>query len=111
MTIPEVISEFKSKNRRMGCVQAAHFVIRRLKNFKPIRYERVDSYGYSYGHVVATDGNINIDLVPHLFAPDTIGPIENWNQRNISKPIKNIVKTKDPIIYNQADWMSMYEKY
>jgi hypothetical protein len=65
MSIEEVIKEWKSKKRRMGCVKAADFFCSRVSTFFPLRLTRFNSNGELYQHVVATDGNIIIDIAPY----------------------------------------------
>lgn len=70
MTIEECIQEWHSKRRRMGCVAATNFVCSRVPDFDPLRLKRWTEDGEPYEHVVATDGSIVIDLVPHLDSPE-----------------------------------------
>lgn len=75
MTLDECIAEWKSKKRRMGCVSATEFVCKRVPGFYPKRLRRYmqngnDENGLLWEHVVATDGTIIVDLVPHCDLPD-----------------------------------------
>ena len=70
MTIDEAIKEWKSKKRRMGCVNASEWFCKRVKGFKTERLHRYTEEGDYFGHVVATDGIIRIDLTPQLDSPD-----------------------------------------
>ena len=64
MTIEECLAEWKSKNRRSGCVAATNFLCTRVDGFYPLVYHRWTDKGDYYRHVVATDGAIVIDLSP-----------------------------------------------
>lgn len=67
--IDEVIKEWKSKKRKMGCVAATAWFCARIKTFKPERLRRYLSDGEFYEHVLVTDGVIRIDLVPYADKP------------------------------------------
>lgn len=64
-TIDTAIAEWSSKNRRMGCVSASQWFCHRVEGFYPVRLDRGD-----WEHVVATNGQVVIDLVPHLDSPE-----------------------------------------
>lgn len=66
MTLDEVLLEWNSKNRRMGCVAAARFVCERLPEFRPKRVRRYLPNGEFYEHVAPysdapSDGPVNED--------------------------------------------------
>jgi len=69
MKIDEAIKEWQSKKRRMGCVSATKFFCSRVEGFRPLRLHRYTEEGDYFGHVVATDGNIIIDLAPYADKP------------------------------------------
>ena len=58
-----------SKRRRMGCVAATDFLVKRVSGFIPKRVTRYTKDGEVFEHVVATDGVIVIDLAPYADAP------------------------------------------
>jgi len=69
-SIDNVLTEWRSKRRRMGCVAAAKWWIRRLPNLKAIRKRfyypgGTDDNGLFWEHVVLTDGFIEIDPSPY----------------------------------------------
>lgn len=70
-SIDEVLDEWMSKNRKMGCVAATQWAIRKLKKykFKALRLNRYTSDGEVYQHVVAFNGKVIIDLAPYSDAP------------------------------------------
>lgn len=70
-TIDDVLNEWASKNRKMGCVAATSWAIRKLKKykFKALRLTRYTPKGEVYQHVVAFNGKIIIDLAPYADAP------------------------------------------
>ena len=70
MNINEAILDWKSKKRRMGCVAASDWLCSKVQGFRPSRLTRYTSSGEIFEHVVATDGLIVVDLVPHLDSPD-----------------------------------------
>ncbi len=70
MTIEEALIEWKSKRRRMGCVSATNWFCNRVPEFYPLHCERWTEEGDYFGHVVATDGSIVVDLTPHLDSPE-----------------------------------------
>ena len=65
MKIDEIIIEWTSKKRRMGCVSATDWFCKRVKGFMPDRLPRFTSDGESYSHVVASNGCIRNDLAPY----------------------------------------------
>lgn len=67
MTIDEAVTEWMSKDRRMGCVSATMWFCTRVKNFKPIRESFWNEHGDYSEHVVATNGRVKIDLAPYAF--------------------------------------------
>lgn len=69
MTIEQALKEWKSKKRRMGCVSAAEWFCKRVPGFHHEHLHRWTENGEYFGHSVATDGNIRIDLTPHLDSP------------------------------------------
>jgi len=70
-TIDDAISEWKSKNRRMGCVAATDWFCKRVPSFYPERLTRYTKRGELFQHVIATDGTIRIDLAPYQDRPRT----------------------------------------
>lgn len=70
LQISEAITEWKSKARRMGCVSASDWFCSKVDGFSPLRVPRYTEAGEYFSHVVATDGEIVIDLTPHLDYPD-----------------------------------------
>jgi hypothetical protein len=69
MTIDSAIKEWKSKNRRMGCVNATDWFCSKVPGFYPERLTRYTESGDLFGHVVATDGLVRIDLSPYADRP------------------------------------------
>ena len=69
MTIDSAIKEWKSKKRHMGCVSAADWFCKRVKGFYTEDLTRYTEAGEYFGHVVATDGVIRIDLSPYNDKP------------------------------------------
>jgi len=65
MTIDKAIKEWKSKERRMGCVAATYWFCKRVERFQPERMDRYTKDGDYFSHVIATDGKIRIDLTPY----------------------------------------------
>jgi len=66
VAVDELLLEWKSKTRRMGCVAAAEWFCRRNGNFRPLRKRYymqggTDNNGLFWEHVVITDGFIEID--------------------------------------------------
>jgi len=76
MTVQEVLDEWMSKRRRMGCVAAAAWAAKRLEGFKPLRITRYTPEGEVYEHVVAFNGKVVVDLTPYADAPSgKTGPL------------------------------------
>ena len=71
VSIEQVLEEWASKKRRMGCVAATNFFVKRVPGFKPKRLTRHTSDGDLYEHVVATNGVVVIDLAPYSDRPRT----------------------------------------
>lgn len=69
MTIDAILREWKSKERRMGCVSATRWFCARANSFHPKRIARYTKDGAIYEHIVATDGSIVIDLAPYADRP------------------------------------------
>ncbi len=69
MTFEQVLQEWYSKPRRMGCVAATDWFCKRMPNFHDERLTRYTKDGEVFQHVVATDGKIRIDLAPYADAP------------------------------------------
>ncbi len=69
MSLDECIKEWRSKNRRMGCVSAADFVCKRVPGFQPERLTRYTSEGDVFQHVGDTDGFVRVDLAPYSDKP------------------------------------------
>lgn len=70
MTIDDAVKEWTSKKRRMGCVSATEWFIKRVHGFKSERLDRWTENGEVYQHEVATNGIIRIDLAPYSDGPD-----------------------------------------
>ena len=70
LTIDQALSEWQSKPRRMGCVAATNWFCKRVKSFKPERLHRWTEQGEYFGHVIATNGKVRIDLAPSFDSPD-----------------------------------------
>jgi hypothetical protein len=69
MTLDEVINEWQSKKRTMGCVAATRWLCKRRPDFKPLRVTRYTKDGEPFQHVVGTNGQIIIDLAPYADKP------------------------------------------
>ena len=69
MSIDEAFSEWVGKRRRMGCVSASAWFCERVPGFAPEHLTRYTEDGDLYGHVVATNGTVRVDLTPHLDSP------------------------------------------
>ena len=69
LTIDKAVIEWKSKKRRMGCVAAAEWFCARVDGFWPEELSKYTASGDYFGHVVATDGVIRIDLAPYADKP------------------------------------------
>ena len=79
MTLQGVLDEWMSKGRRVGCVAATDWAVKRLEGFKPLRVARYTPDGEVYEHVVAFNGRIIVDLAPYADAPSgKTGPTP-WN--------------------------------
>lgn len=74
MTIAKAIKEWKSKKRRMGCMNATEWFCKRVPGFYPKSYHRYTKRGELYGHTIATDGVITIDLAPYADRPNRFDP-------------------------------------
>ena len=70
MTIDQAVTEWQSKQRRMGCVSATEWFCKRVPGFRPEWLDRYTKEGDYFGHTVATNGLIRIDLAPYADAPD-----------------------------------------
>ncbi len=68
-SIDAAIQEWNSTSRRMGCVAATNWFVKRVPGFKPERLTRYTKDGEVFEHVVATDGRIRIDLAPYADRP------------------------------------------
>ena len=53
----------------MGCVAATDWFCKRVHGFKPERLERFTHDGFVFQHVVATNGDVRIDLAPYADKP------------------------------------------
>jgi hypothetical protein len=74
ISIDEALKEWSSKKRRMGCVNATDWFCKRVEGFKPKRLRRymqggTDKNYLFWEHVVATNGEIIIDLSPYADGP------------------------------------------
>lgn len=71
MNIDKAIKEWESKERTMGCNNATLWFVTRVRGFYPeqlSRWTKNDKIGY--GHYIATDGKIRIDLAPYADKPE-----------------------------------------
>jgi len=68
-SIDEAIHEWNSTRRRMGCVAATNWFVKRVPGFRPERLTRYTENGEVFEHVLATDGRIRIDLAPYSDCP------------------------------------------
>ena len=69
MTIDETIKEWESKKRHMGCNSATDWFCKRVKGFYPEHLIRYTEDGWLFGHTVATNGRVRIDLSPYADRP------------------------------------------
>lgn len=69
LTIDQAVREWQSKKRRMGCVAASDWFCARVEGFWPENLDRYTASGDYFGHVVATNGTIRIDLSPYADRP------------------------------------------
>jgi hypothetical protein len=69
-----LLREWGSKPRRMGAQGAAAWFCKRLPSFHPLRLER-SADGQEWSHVVVTDGDVLVDLVPHWDQPAARGTL------------------------------------
>ena len=83
MTISDAVQEWESKSHRMGCVAAAKWFCKRVKGFRPARVRRYTKGGNEYGHVVAFNGTIVVDLTPHLDLPEDFNLKIDGELRNL----------------------------
>lgn len=74
MTVAEAILEWKSKPRRMGCMSASRWFCARVKGFRISSVDRYTKTGDLYGHTVAFDGQVVVDLTPQFDLPDSYDP-------------------------------------
>jgi len=74
MTIEQALKEWKTKKRRMGCMSATDWFCKRVPGFYPQSYHRYTKRGELYGHTIATDGDITIDLAPYADRPNRFDP-------------------------------------
>lgn len=74
MNIEEALAEWKSKQRRMGCVSATDWFCARVPGFYPLELTEYTKGGEEYGHTVATDGSIIIDIAPYNDLPNEYDP-------------------------------------
>ena len=65
MIVDEALAEWRSKQRRMGCVSATEWFCKRVPGFRPESLDRYTAEGSYFRHVVATDGLVRIDLSPY----------------------------------------------
>lgn len=69
MTIDTALIEWYSKKRHMGCVAGADWFCKRVSGFRPLELDRYTKNGEYFGHVVATNGKVIIDLTPYADLP------------------------------------------
>ncbi|KKN60226.1 hypothetical protein LCGC14_0534250 [marine sediment metagenome] len=79
MTVDEALTEWYSKKRRMGCVAGTDWFCKRVSGFKPLSLDRYTRVGEYYGHTVATDGIIRIDLTPYADLPRDYDEAQDGN--------------------------------
>ena len=58
-----------SRRRSMGCVSAAEWFCKRVPSFHTLRLGRLEN-GVDWEHVIATNGEVLVDLTPHWDIPD-----------------------------------------
>lgn len=73
-TFEEILKEWTTKKRRMGCVSAAEWFCERMNGFYPIRKRfylegGTEENGNFWEHVVITNGIIEIDVTPYNNKP------------------------------------------
>lgn len=94
--IDAILKKWKSKKRHMGCVAAAAWFCKRVPSFRPLSIDKWTSRGELYGHVVATDGNIVIDLAPYSdLCTDYKTKACKTCTCTATELLKNIAKLKD----------------
>jgi hypothetical protein len=69
MTIDEALTEWYTRKRRMGCVAATDWFCKRVPEFEYLELDRYTKTGEYFGHIVATNGKIIIDLSPYADLP------------------------------------------
>ncbi len=69
LTIDEAVVEWQSKRRRMGCTAASDWFCARVAGFWPENLDRYTASGDYFGHTVATNGLIRVDLTPYADQP------------------------------------------
>jgi len=69
MTIDEALTEWHSKKRRMGCMAGTEWFCKRVPGFYLLELDRYTKGGEYFGHTVATNGHIIIDLTPYADLP------------------------------------------
>ena len=74
MQIEDALIEWKSKRRRMGCVSATNWFCARVPEFYPLELTEYTKGGDQYGHTVATDGLVIIDVAPYNDLPSRYDP-------------------------------------
>jgi len=67
--IKNAIDLWNTRKRRMGCVAGTNWFCRHVKGFKPIRLTRYTKDGEPFEHVVATNGDVQIDFTPYADHP------------------------------------------
>ena len=69
MTLDQALREWTSKNRRMGCVAATHWLTSRVPGWRAERLIFFTPEGERYDHVVASNGFVRVDLAPYACRP------------------------------------------
>jgi hypothetical protein len=69
MTIEKALAEWYTKKRRMGCMAATDWFCKRVSGFESLELDRYTKTGEYFGHTVATNGTIIIDLSPYADLP------------------------------------------
>jgi len=63
------LEEWGTRRRSMGCVSGAEWFCKRVPDFHPVRLGRLEN-DVEWEHVIATNGEVTVDLTPHWDIPD-----------------------------------------
>lgn len=69
MTVNEALAEWYSRKRRMGCVSGSEWFCKRVPGFYTLELDRYTKNGEYFGHTVATNGRVIIDITPYADLP------------------------------------------